>query len=147
MIRRVYKHIGITPCYGKEAYLIKHRMSDENLPQHLKNVPPQLRKAVDDLVQKSSKGLGVTHKQKPVCVMLPPEADVVVKAMPNRSDFIRAAVIEKLDREHSGETEKTGLEEIRDRILMKKPPKERGKLRAVLNEFIEELRTREGSQG
>lgn len=129
-------------------------MSDdpESLPPHLRNVPPQLRQAVDDLVAKSSKGLGVTHKQKPVSVMLPPGIDALVRSLPNRSDFIRAAVIEKLEREHRGEKESEAtaqslqtLEEIRDKVLMKKPPKERGKLRAVLNEFIKELKQGEGA--
>ena len=123
-------------------------MSDnpESLPAHLRNVPPQLRQAVDNLVEKSSKGLGVTHKQKPVSVMLPPGIDMLVKAMPNRSDFIRSAIIEKLEREHGGEKESEAttpnlstLEQLRDRVLMRRPPKERAKLRSILNEFIQEI--------
>lgn len=128
-------------------------MSDnsESLPPHLRNVPPQLRDAVDNLVEKSSKGLGVTHKQKPVSVMLPPGIDALVRSLPNRSDFIRAAVIEKLEREHRGEKESEAtaqslqtLEEIRDRVLIRKLPKERAKLRSILNEFIKELKQGEG---
>ncbi len=45
------------------------------------------------------KGLGIKHKQKPVSVMLPQEIDEIVRAMPNRSEFIRQAIIEKLERE------------------------------------------------
>lgn len=118
----------------------------ENIPPHLRNVPPQLRKAVDDLVEKSSKGLGVKHSQKPVSVMLPPEIDALVRSLPNRSEFIRQAVIEKLEREHDGKTRGEAtthslstLEDIRDKILMRKPPRERGKLQVALNDFIKEL--------
>ncbi|NER32311.1 MAG: hypothetical protein F6J89_33110 [Symploca sp. SIO1C4] len=46
-----------------------------------------------------SQGLGIKSNQKPVCVMLPPSIDTIVKAMPNRSEFMRAAVIEKLERD------------------------------------------------
>ena len=45
------------------------------------------------------KGLGITHKQKPVSVMLPKEMDEIVRAMPNRSEFIRQAIAEKLERD------------------------------------------------
>ena len=44
-------------------------------------------------------GMGVTHKQPPVCVKLPPEIDKIVRSLPNRSEYIRQAIIEKLDRE------------------------------------------------
>jgi Arc/MetJ-type ribon-helix-helix transcriptional regulator len=130
-------------------------MSDnpESLPAHLRNVPPQLRQAVDDLVNKSQKGLGISHKQKPVSVMLPPGIDALVRSLPNRSDFIRQAIVEKLEREHRGEKESEAttpnlpvLEQLRDRVLMRRPPKERGKLRTILNEFIHEIRVGEGSQ-
>ena len=73
--------------------------------------------------------------------------------MPNRSDFIRAAIIEKLEREHGGEKESEAttpnlstLEQLRDQVLMRRPPKERAKLRSILNEFIQEIRVGEGSQ-
>ena len=46
-----------------------------------------------------SKGVGTKYKQKPVSVLLPTEIDRIVKAMPNRSEFIRQAIIEKLERE------------------------------------------------
>jgi hypothetical protein len=46
------------------------------------------------------KGIGTKHKQKPVSVMLPEEIDMVIRAMPNRSEFIRQAIIEKLEREN-----------------------------------------------
>ncbi len=45
------------------------------------------------------RGIGTKNKQKPVSVMLPQEIDEIVKAMPNRSEFIRQAVIEKLERD------------------------------------------------
>lgn len=49
--------------------------------------------------QFKSKGVGVTHKHKPVSVMLPSEVDVVVRSMPNRSEYIRKAIAEKLIRD------------------------------------------------
>ena len=45
------------------------------------------------------KGVGLKHKQRPVSVMLPEDIDTIVRAMPNRSEFIRQAIIEKLERE------------------------------------------------
>ena len=50
------------------------------------------------------KGVGIKHKQKPVSVMLPEEIDAIVRAMPNRSEFIRQAIIEKLEREQSAQS-------------------------------------------
>jgi hypothetical protein len=46
-----------------------------------------------------SSGVGTKSKQKPVSVLLPGHIDQVVKAMPNRSEFIRQAILEKLERE------------------------------------------------
>lgn len=46
-----------------------------------------------------SKGIGTKSKQKPVSVLLPGDVDPIVKAMPNRSEFIRQAILEKLERE------------------------------------------------
>ena len=45
------------------------------------------------------KGMGVTHKQAPVSVKLPPEIDKVVRSLPNRSEFIRQAIAEKLEKD------------------------------------------------
>ena len=45
------------------------------------------------------KGLGTTHAQKAVGVKLPPQIDVIVRSLPNRSDFIREAIAEKLKKE------------------------------------------------
>ncbi len=46
-----------------------------------------------------TRGIGTKNKQKPVSVLLPQEIDEIVKAMPNRSEFIRQAVREKLERD------------------------------------------------
>ena len=46
-----------------------------------------------------SKGIGTKSKQKPVSVLLPRDIDSIVKALPNRSEFIRQAILEKLERE------------------------------------------------
>lgn len=45
------------------------------------------------------KGLGTVHYQSPVCVMLPPELDKIVRSLENRSEFIRNAIAEKVKRE------------------------------------------------
>lgn len=45
------------------------------------------------------KGLNTTNKQGPVSVKLPPELDAVIKALPNRSEFLREAIAEKAIRE------------------------------------------------
>lgn len=45
------------------------------------------------------KGVGVKHKHKPVSVMLPPETDAYVRALPNRSEWLRQAVEEKIERD------------------------------------------------
>ncbi len=42
--------------------------------------------------------LGRKPKQQPVGVMLPADIDEIVRAMPNRSEFLRSAIIEKLER-------------------------------------------------
>ena len=56
-----------------------------------------------------SEGVGTKYKQKPVSVLLPTEIDQIVKAMPNRSEFIRQAIIEKLEKlEREGTLQKTG---------------------------------------
>lgn len=49
------------------------------------------------------KGLKTTNKQTPVSVKLPPELDRIVKSLPNRSEFIREAIAEKIARENLGE--------------------------------------------
>ena len=49
--------------------------------------------------QFKGKGLGVKHKQKPVSVMLPHEIDAVVRSLPNRSEYIRQAIAEKLEKD------------------------------------------------
>ncbi len=45
------------------------------------------------------KGLGIKNKQKPVSVMLPEDIDRIVRALPNRSEFIRQAIAEKIEKE------------------------------------------------
>ena len=46
--------------------------------------------------QFKGKGIGVKHKQKPVSVMLPHEIDTIIRSLPNRSEYIREAIAEKL---------------------------------------------------
>ena len=45
------------------------------------------------------KGLGTSYKQPPVSVKLPPEIDSIVRSLPNRSEFLRQAIAEKLERD------------------------------------------------
>ncbi len=46
-----------------------------------------------------SLGVGTKNHQKPVSVMLPEDLDKIVRAQENRSDFIRQAIREKVERE------------------------------------------------
>ena len=45
------------------------------------------------------KGLGTSDKQSPVSVKLSPEIDSIVRSLPNRSEFLREAIAEKLRKE------------------------------------------------
>jgi hypothetical protein len=45
------------------------------------------------------RGVGVRNKTKPVSVLLPAELDSIIRSMENRSEFIREAIAEKLERE------------------------------------------------
>ena len=49
--------------------------------------------------QFKSRGVGVSHNHKPISVMLPAEIDAIVRSLDNRSEFVRQAIIEKLQRE------------------------------------------------
>lgn len=51
------------------------------------------------LTRFQSQGKGTKAGQKPISVLLPVEIDAIVRAMDNRSEFVRQAVIEKLQRE------------------------------------------------
>ena len=48
-----------------------------------------------------SKGVGVKTNTRPVSVMLPPDLDAIVRSLPNRSEFIREAIAEKVKKEIS----------------------------------------------
>jgi len=63
--------------------------------------PKQLEKYTAELVAKNDKGLGTKRGHKPVSVMLPPELDGWVRLLDNRSEWIRQAIVEKYEREHS----------------------------------------------
>lgn len=49
--------------------------------------------------KRAARGLGLKHDTKPVCTKLPPDVDAVLRELPNRSDFIRDAIREKMERE------------------------------------------------
>ncbi|TAG91234.1 MAG: hypothetical protein EAZ09_18970 [Oscillatoriales cyanobacterium] len=53
----------------------------------------------NEATQFQPKGVGCSEKQPPVSVKLPVEIDAIVRSLDNRSEFIRAAIIEKLQRE------------------------------------------------
>lgn len=61
--------------------------------------PKQLQRYTEALVARSDKGLGTKHGQKPISVMLPPDLDEWVRSLDNRSEWVRQAIIEKLERE------------------------------------------------
>lgn len=44
-------------------------------------------------------GKGLKNKLQPMPVRFPEEIDAILRAMPKRQDFIRAAVLEKMQRE------------------------------------------------
>lgn len=65
-------------------------------------IPKQLEASTARLVAEKSKGLGTQYgKSKPVSVLLPPELEAWVRALDNRSDWIRGAITEKYEREQS----------------------------------------------
>lgn len=61
--------------------------------------PKQLEKYTEALVARNNKGLGTKHGHKPISVMLPPELDMWVRGLDNRSEWIRQAIAEKLERD------------------------------------------------
>ena len=46
------------------------------------------------------RGVGSGKKQPPISVLLSAEIDQIVRSLPNRSEFLREAVREKLEREN-----------------------------------------------
>ena len=63
-------------------------------------VPPQLEKATAKFVEKYDKGLGMDWKtSKAFSVRLPPDLEAMVITLPNRSEWIRQAISEKLERD------------------------------------------------
>ena len=53
----------------------------------------------DHLTRFEGAGVGTKSKQAPISVMLPADMDAIVRALPNRSEWMRAAIAEKLERE------------------------------------------------
>ncbi|TAG91235.1 MAG: hypothetical protein EAZ09_18975 [Oscillatoriales cyanobacterium] len=53
----------------------------------------------NEATQFKNTGLNITHKQKPISVMLEPEIDAIVRSMSNRSDWLRKAIREQLKRD------------------------------------------------
>jgi predicted GNAT superfamily acetyltransferase len=49
--------------------------------------------------QFKGKGIGTSSNSKPVCVMLPPDLDEFVRGLPDRSQWLREAIREKIERE------------------------------------------------
>jgi hypothetical protein len=52
--------------------------------------------------QFKGKGLGIKHNSQPVSVLLPPEIDALIRALPNRSDWMRRVLTEAAQRELTG---------------------------------------------
>lgn len=65
--------------------------------KNLHKVPSQLQHSSKRLIDNTGKGLGIPHGQPPIPVKYPPEIDQVLRSLNNRSDYIRQAVIEKLE--------------------------------------------------
>jgi len=49
--------------------------------------------------QFKGRGLGIKHSNHPVSVNLPPDLDKYVRSLPNRAEWLRAAIREKMERE------------------------------------------------
>ncbi|MFL9458087.1 hypothetical protein AB0756_39625 [Tolypothrix campylonemoides VB511288_2] len=41
-------------------------------------------------------GLGTTDHQRPIAAKFPPHIDAILRSIPNRSDYVRKAVIKQL---------------------------------------------------
>jgi hypothetical protein len=54
---------------------------------------------MQDKLKGYGKGLGTNHETPPISVKFSPKVDEYLRSLPNRSDFIRQAIIEKLERE------------------------------------------------
>ena len=65
--------------------------------KNLHKVPPQLQRSSKRLIDTTSKGLGIPHGQPPIPVKYPPEIDQILRTLTNRSEYIRQAVIAKLE--------------------------------------------------
>jgi hypothetical protein len=65
----------------------------------MKKIKDNDREIVLDSHKFKGRGLGTSDKQPPVSVKLPPEIDAVVRLLPNRSDYLRQAIIDKLQKD------------------------------------------------
>lgn len=72
-------------------------VTNKNAYKNLHKVPPQLQDSSKRLIDNTGKGLGIPHGQPPIPVKYPPEIDQVLRTLNNRSDYIRQAVIAKLE--------------------------------------------------
>jgi len=41
-------------------------------------------------------GLGTKSDTSPICAKFPPDVDVIIRGLPNRSEFVRSAVVAAL---------------------------------------------------
>jgi hypothetical protein len=53
----------------------------------------------DYLTRFEGQGIGTKHKQKPLSVLLPAEADAVVRSLPNRSEKLRQWILDGMKAE------------------------------------------------
>ena len=44
-------------------------------------------------------GMGSKSKQPPICAIFPADVDKILRSLPNRSEYIRDAVIDKMKRD------------------------------------------------
>lgn len=66
--------------------------------------PTQVR--ADFLTRFKQKG-SVPMAQQPLCVRLPADLDAQVRSLPNRTEWLRDAILEKMQREAENELEAT----------------------------------------
>lgn len=64
----------------------------------LSKVPPELREHTRKLIA-NQPGLGIAHGIKPISTKYPPQVDRFLRGLPSRSQWIRDAVQQRIERE------------------------------------------------
>lgn len=64
----------------------------------------------DFVTQFKSRGVGTRSGQTPISVLLPVEIDSLVRSLPNRSEWLREAIAEKLEKEQRMQSKAKAVE-------------------------------------